>query len=394
MRTRAAVVAILGAGPAGCAAALTLRSYVPELSVVLVSTPAAVDGSPAVGETLCPGVLPLLRYLGLHGDFLKANHLPAGGTASAWGSEQVFERNYLFAGRGSGWHLDRSRFDAWLLAHAESAGAHCIRGRAKHAGRTAGRWCIELDNGEAVSANFVVDATGRAAWLARHHGSNPQSSNSKRCIPHRDDALVAEVRWYVLDLSESSAEGALVESTPDGWWYSATLPGRRGVAMFMTDADLRSKTSWEARIATAPATRARLAPWRATSEATSRAANSQWIPAPAGDGWVAAGDAAAAFDPISSLGIGFSLRSGMEAARVGSVAGEDAAGPVAAAYVESIARIYADYRTRLRGIYQREGRWPHAPFWSRRRGLPQTVRRASRLDTSRDSDSNEAMERG
>jgi 2-polyprenyl-6-methoxyphenol hydroxylase-like FAD-dependent oxidoreductase len=90
-------IAILGGGPAGCAAALTLRRYLPDLSVTLVTGPAAAAaGAPAVGETLSPGVLPLLRYLGIHQEFLNLEQLPAGGTASAWGSGQLFERTFLF----------------------------------------------------------------------------------------------------------------------------------------------------------------------------------------------------------------------------------------------------------------------------------------------------------
>jgi flavin-dependent dehydrogenase len=86
--------------------------------------------------------------------------------------------------------------------------------------------------------------------------------------------------------------------------------------MFMTDYDLRAQASWERRLDTAPATSARLASWRPDGQQLVRAANSQCAEAVAGTGWVAAGDAAAAFDPLSSMGIGFSLRSGMEAARV------------------------------------------------------------------------------
>ena len=351
-------VAIVGAGPAGCAAALTLRRYLPELTVVLVTLPAAAGAvAPAVGETLSPGALPLLGYLGIQEDFLRAGHLPAGGTASAWGSEQVFERSYLFTGRGSGWHLDRFRFDAWLLARAEAAGAQSIRARATRITRAEGRWLIELDRREALAADAIVDATGRAASFARQHGS----------IPQRDDALVAAARWYEHDRPELSADGALVETVVDGWWYSATLPGQRAVAMFLTDADLFNWTGWDDRLARAPATRARLASWRATGETAVRPANSQRSIIVTGAGWVAAGDAAAAFDPISSLGIGFSFRSGMEAARVAAAAAEQDDGP-SAAYAASIARIYADYRTRLTAIYRREGRWPEAPFWARRRG--------------------------
>jgi flavin-dependent dehydrogenase len=135
--------------------------------------------------------------------------------------------------------------------------------------------------------------------------------------------------------------------------------------MRMTDTDLRHRTTWEAQLAAAPATRARLLPWRPTGATIVRAANSQQSPTLVGAGWVAAGEAALAFDPLSSLGIGFALRSGMEAARVAVAMAEQDDEP-ASAYVASLARIYTDYRTRLRSIYQREGRWPQAPFWARR----------------------------
>src|SRR6185436_16198284 len=97
-------IAIVGGGPAGCAAALTLRRYLPALSATLVTRPSVGD-SPTVGETLSPGVLPLLNYLGLREEFLRLGQLPCGGTASAWGSGHVGERNYLFTGQGHGWHL-------------------------------------------------------------------------------------------------------------------------------------------------------------------------------------------------------------------------------------------------------------------------------------------------
>ena len=81
------VVAIVGAGPAGCAAALTLRRYLPELTVVLVTLPAAAV-APAVGETLSPGAFTAARLPRNPGRLSGAGHLPAGGTASAWGSDR------------------------------------------------------------------------------------------------------------------------------------------------------------------------------------------------------------------------------------------------------------------------------------------------------------------
>jgi flavin-dependent dehydrogenase len=349
-------ITIVGAGPAGCAAALTLRRYLPDLPVALVTRSGhAGDGAPAVGETLSPGVLPLLAYLGLREEFLAQAHLPCGGTASAWGSDKLLERSYLFTGRGNGWHLDRSAFDAWLLACAKRAGVVCIQSRVITAIRIEQQWSIELEQGNVLRTASIVEASGRSSWLLRQHDA--------RC--QRNDGLVAEAHWFNHDGTEPATEGALVESTIDGWWYSASLPSRRGVAMFMTDHDLRPQSSWERRLAAAPATCARLALWQPTGETAIRAAHSQRAERAVGDGWVAAGDSAAAFDPISALGIGFSLRSGMQAARVAVAALHNEIAP-ADEYASSVTRIYDDYRARLRGIYEQERRWTDSPFWARR----------------------------
>lgn len=344
---------VLGGGPAGCAAALTLRRYTPHLPVTLVTRPST--GDVAVGETLSPGVLPLLQYLGVAVEFQRLGHLPSGGTASAWGSSQVSARSYLFTGRGHGWHLDRAGFDAWLLDRTRAAGAEVVLDRALRAERADGTWMITLAGGMTLERAALVDATGRASWLARLRGIPPR----------RHDALVAEAQWYTHDRREASAEGALVEAVEDGWWYSASLPGGRGVAMFMTDHDLLTDRAWVDRLAGAPVTTMRLGSWRLDGERVVRPAHSQSMDVAAGEGWAAAGDAASAFDPISSMGIGFSLRSGMESARVVVGALEGDAEP-AKYYAASIRRIHAEYRERLKAIYAAERRWPEHAFWARR----------------------------
>ncbi|MBX3744023.1 MAG: tryptophan 7-halogenase [Verrucomicrobiae bacterium] len=334
--------------------ALTLRRYVPHLDVTIISQRPA-GRAVAVGETLSPGVLPLLRYLCLDEAFQRGGHLPSGGTASAWGAPHVTERSYLFTGSGHGFHLDRANFDAWLLDHARALGASVVEARAVRAECADGRWTLALGKGDPIVSAAIVDATGRASWLARQQGQ----------LPRRNDALVAVAQWYQHDRTEVSTDGALVEAVADGWWYSASLPGGRGVAMLMTDHDLRASREWAERLAGAPATSARIASWHPDGPSVVRAANSQSLEAPAGQGWTVAGDAAAAFDPISSMGIGFSLRSGMEAARVAVGALEGDVEP-AAHYAASMRRIYADYLRRRSAIYAMERRWPESPFWARR----------------------------
>jgi flavin-dependent dehydrogenase len=317
-----------------------------------------VGPSSQVGETLSPGVLPLLGYLGVEKHFEELGQLPAGGTSSAWGTKLLEERLYLYSGRGNGWHLDRRRFDKCLIDCAEAAGVSRIRHDARGAERASSYWTIACDGGHAVEAQHLVDTSGRRAWLARRYGG----------APLRDDALIAESRWYTHSEAERFASGALIESTSGGWWYSATLPKARAVAMLLTDSDLRRNVRWDEELRVAPWTLSRLSQWRATGETALRAAHSQRTAAVVGNGWVAAGDAALAFDPIASLGIGFALRSGMEAARV-AAAGLESDSETAQSYSKSIADIYREYRGRLRVIYRQERRWPDADFWKRRREI-------------------------
>lgn len=84
-----------------------------------------------------------------------------------------------------------------------------------------------------------------------------------------------------------------------------------------------------------------------------------------GDRWLAVGDAASTFDPVSSHGIFKSLRSGI----VASYAIRDhfeGRGPWLERYEFLHTQEYAEYKTTCAAIYRRERRWPTSPFWRRR----------------------------
>jgi flavin-dependent dehydrogenase len=355
-------VLIVGAGPAGCAAALTLRRWLPELTVVLMDRKAGEDAaSPAVGETLTPGVLPLLDYLGLREAFLAQGHLMAGGTASAWGADEVMHRSYLFTGMGNGWQIDRRRFDAWLRAAAVAAGAGSVSAEVTKVRREGRGFALAIEGSE-CTGETLIDATGRPARLARALGASVVA----------EDDLIARAQWFnVPGGAVHSSDGALIASIPEGWWYTAQLPDGRGVQMLMSDAaTFRREASdpdgfWRRCCEASPATQARVHGWEPTGERKTRPAGSQYTDPVCGPGWVAAGDAAAAFDPLASLGIGFALSSGIEAARV-AAASLDGDSATAAAYAESIPRIFRDYRQRLQKFYAMERRWD-TEFWRVRR---------------------------
>jgi flavin-dependent dehydrogenase len=95
------------------------------------------------------------------------------------------------------------------------------------------------------------------------------------------------------------------------------------------------------------------------------AANSARLEHFAGAGWLAAGDAGAAFDPLSSQGILSALYSGLKAGRAlhSHLSGDDAA---LAGYGGAMAAVYDAYLHNRATFYAAERRWPGSPFWQRR----------------------------
>ena len=161
-------VAILGGGPAGAAAALTIARYSPLKAVLLER--GDYSGT-RVGEAIGPGIMPLLGYLGVAERVAEGNHRRGLATAAAWGSDEVLTHDFLFSGQGDGWQLDRNRFDAMLGDAAREAGAIVhTRTYAREAARGQDQlWRIaaESADGEQLSlaARFLIDATGRGATV-------------------------------------------------------------------------------------------------------------------------------------------------------------------------------------------------------------------------------------
>lgn len=345
-------VAIIGGGPAGTAAALTLRRYTSR-SVVLLERSAY--GEARIGETVSSALLPLLEYLGVRDAFLADAHLPGYATSAAWNSDDVTTRDFFFTGRGHGWHLDRQRFDAMLAREAASSGAQLrTLAHARSCERDGDGWRIAVSDGAELRARVVIDASGKAATIARRMEMQSQVF----------DHLVGQVAYAE---PVDSRQAVLVEAVPEGWWYSALLPDSRLVLVLMTDADL-VRGAWDEALARAPHTRARVRRIEG-GEPFIRDAHSHVLMPAAGNGWIAAGDAAASFDPLSSMGIGHAIASGVQAARVAheSLEGDpDAIGH----YARDVVRQVNGYLTLRHQHYAIEQRWPDAPFWRRRHRWP------------------------
>jgi len=356
-------VVVAGGGPAGVAAALALRRG--GRRVVLLEGGA---GGFRVGESLPPAARPLLRDLGVLARVEADGHLPSFGNQSAWGAAEPSATDFVFDPNGTGWLLDRARFDAGLRQAAREAGVHVRAARVEGARRAEGRWRVRLAPGEEMDAAWLIDATGRRCSLARRLGVARRA----------DDALLAFHARLRLPSFAPVDEDArtTVEAVRDGWWYTARVPAGGRVVAFLTDRDLAdrgallSADGFHAALAATGLVREIVEGrgYVAAGRPRGTDASGARLAAPFGEGWTAVGDAALSFDPLSSQGILTALYTGLRGAGAVLAALEGDAGALPA-YASRLGEVRDAYRRHRAAAYAAERRWPDAPFWARRHAM-------------------------
>ncbi|MBA3717038.1 MAG: FAD-dependent monooxygenase [Actinobacteria bacterium] len=360
-------VAVVGGGPAGCAAAAAAARL--GRTVVLFSSASA---EPGIGEGAAPGTAQLIAEI--FGDEAKAftpdAHLRCPSIVSAWGQPEPSVVEHMLNPLGDAWNLDRERFDADLRSGAERLGVD-LRSDARltEARRDAAGWTIAFALPEggthSLSARVIVDASGRGARVARRRGARK----------YHLDRLVA--LWTVWAAGERDRSASMyIEAVRRGWWYSVLLPRQRRMVVHLTDADL---------LPADPRERADLAESARRLELIGPAlsdvrqvldrpnvcsARSAWLDRFGGTAWLCAGDAACTFDPLSGRGIVAALLTGRTAglAADGLLAGS--AGEAAVnEHHDALGAMLADALIERKDVYRAEARWPDAEFWSRRHSL-------------------------
>ena len=354
-------VAVIGGGPGGSATAISLRAHAPSLSVILIEA-SLYDGF-RVGETLPPPARSILDHLQVWDEFCRLSPREVFGTSALWGSTIPTGNDFLYMPANTGWHLERNSFDAMLATAASERGATLVLGVSLDGVEQCGDcYRLTLSTGETLHARFIVDATG-AAVFARHLGARFD------CL----DRLIGIARFFEGNADDSSL---LVEAFEDGWWYTAGLPGGKRIAACVTDADLAQclklgqLNAWERRLASVPAVASRLQECKAGGPLVIRSCASRRLEPASGERWLAVGDSASRFDPLSSQGILKAMRGGIFASyAISSRLLRDDNSDLRRyhRYVSEEFKSYCEVRTRY---YQEEQRWPKSEFWRRRHNKP------------------------
>ena len=283
-------VAIIGGGPSGTAAALMLLEA--QIPVTLIERTPFPRFRP--GETLHPGIEPLLNRLGVADQLHAAGYVRHRGVWSGWdGSMRFVPYGQDVSGPWKGYQAIRADFDHRLLECARTRGATILTGNVSRVLRNASDEVAGVMTSEGpVQATYVMDCSGSSHTLARQ---------LRIPILRYSPQLVARF-GYVKGSFDCPTPSICPDQ--DGWTWIAEVEPQRFQWTRVTEAHRRPDRAWipqGLRDLEAERTRSADVTWRMAKTV-------------AGPGYFLVGDAAAVVDPCSSHGVLRGIMSGMMAA--------------------------------------------------------------------------------
>lgn len=363
-------IVILGGGPAGLAAAITLLK---DFSGSVLIAESQSPEQERIGESCPPDTLLLLKKLGLLEAFRAGPHAPCPGYASVWGRPAVGYNDFIVNPMGPAWRLDRHHFDQMLAQKTVELGAQLqyelrLLTAEKRNGNEFSHLLTLLDvrqqKKHLIQARFVIDATGSKARFAKTMGIEKQL----------DDQLFAMVRFAKVTAGSMTRQ-VLLEAAPQGWWYTARLPNDRIVSMVVTEKDMlpflqkKDQRGFEEAIGMTTFIGEKL-----SSLSISDKSYHTWpifsgiLSQIEGANWMAIGDAASSYDPIAAQGIHKALTDGIRCQdKVASFfQGSDYDSN---AFSNFVHQRYAVYQQNRAYSYLQEQRWADTSFWRKRHSV-------------------------
>jgi len=349
-------VIIIGGGPAGIATALTLSSQ--GISNCIVE--AAIEPTRKLGEAIPPNAKPLLKKLGMQHLVEEKKHIAYYGNKSCWGNDQLEQKEFIKEIHGHGYLLDRLYFEKQLRKRIQQSETHCLFGYklkkviSTDKGVSA---CIENNiESKILTAKYIVDATGRKATVSKQLGGFKQKIDNQFAIV------------FKASLTIPISHQIIVEATKNGWWYMAPQQTNELSLMFFTEQTMLPDKNNQIDFLQKELERTlHISKYTASAQINFEdlkimPAGTSKIDKPFGKNWIAVGDAAFTFDPISSYGITSALASGYYAghALTSALANKEDAMLAYNYVVDSAFQIYIE---KLKMQYATETRWEGSTFW-------------------------------
>ncbi|MEO1986750.1 MAG: glycine oxidase maturase GoxB [Martelella sp.] len=353
-------VIVVGGGIAAMAASLSLANE--GVPAIWIAPEGFAKAKP--GESLAPAAVPLLRALGLDAILETPMHRKVEVLFSSWGANSLIEKNQTGCSGNLGYVINRTEFEFRLSEEVAKRPAidRCVDAVAS-VQRLDEAWHVTTCAGLEFTADFLIDGSGRHMIVGRQYATLS-----------RQDKLVAAYDFLEQENNEVDPTPAtLVEAVPNGWWYAALLEDKRLALNYYSDPDLMPRglghdvEAWKTLIGESRYIGRWLesAGFAIDNPPCLTSAGTTFLSTPTGPGWIAIGDAAAAFDPLSSHGMTLALWTGVEGAKAAakSLSGSpDSINQYQERVVSGISRYMSDRRR----IYGREHRFTEHAFWRRR----------------------------
>lgn len=366
-------IIVIGGGPAGSTAASAAARH--GHSVLLLE--AAEHPRPHVGESLLPGIIPILDDIGVLQKVRDARFArKTGSTLIDWGRTPRWD--LWFADSDAydyAWFVERARFDALLFEHAASLGVHVrsrspVRSVIEDGGRVVGvRW-QDRDTGaeDELRAHTVIDASGQSGLLSRAKAPRDHIDGL------RHQALWAHFQHAAALPSPRGQQALFVAQAQQWFWMFPLGEGRASVGVVQLDAGARRsapRPDFDALVAGCPELRESLGV--AATRCTEVRAERDWsyrAREPAGPGWYAVGDAAGFIDPVLSTGVMLALHSGWLAAQCArdELSGDKSTNEAATHYIARHGEMFDDLLRMVR-FYYRQNAFREDYFWESKRIL-------------------------
>ncbi len=344
-------IVVLGAGPAGAAAAIGLKRL--GYRVTAVSNPRPFDSLEAVSERVVAG----MRAAGFE---RAVSRIAEASPRQATWAGQTLAANTEHLVR-------RSDFDQALLSDLEDQGVDVVVGRVRGYEQAANQWQVTIETAgghkSQLQGQFLVESRGRAT---------PGSGVPRIKGPQTVSLLQ---HWQGPPLASRTG----VESFPDGWaWLAARSDGRRYLQLTLDaeSAHLPAKPQLSAWFTEKLRTLTQVTPFiegaQPVGEVYGRTSTAILSETNVGERWIRVGDAAMAVDPLSGNGMFQALSSALQAPAVINtiIRYPERAELAKKFYEDRVESLFYRFARIGRDFYQTETAWGEIPFWSKRAVWP------------------------